>query len=142
MNTNLINREIIGFLFEDKEHDGIHFPSDMFKLIGRVGTIKEITATSVKVAFGYDEYYYPIKLVRDNLKNKEIKHGDILIQRISDSIWVAKTETFERMKAEVEVKGTSEYYAFVNMMNFIECGQMPNSIQTLENGDKLYTFKK
>lgn len=141
MNENLIYREMIGFRFEDKKHSGICFPSDMEKMIGRTGIIKAVTGNSAKVAFGYSNYYYPIDLVAQHLANKEIRHGNVTTHKITDSVWIAKTETFEIMRAEIEIKGCSEFDAFLKMMNFIESKQMPESIETSLNGDKIYKFK-
>lgn len=141
MNENLVSREMVGFRFEDKKHSGICFPSDMEKLIGQVGIIKSVCEYSAHVAFGYSNYYYPIELVRKNLANKEIKHGPVTTQKVTNDIWVAKTVSFEILRAEIEIKGSSEYNAFSKLMNFIEASQMPESIETSPNGDKIYKFK-
>lgn len=71
----------------------------------------------------------------------QIKHGSITIIKITDKTWVAKVVTYEIMRAEIEMKGTTEYNAFYKLMNFIESVEMPCKIETLPNGNKLYHFK-
>ena len=72
----------------------------------------------------------------------QLKHGTITTHKITESIWIAKVTTFEIMKAEIEIKGNSEYNAFYKLMNFIESNEMPNCIETLKNGNKIYHFKE
>lgn len=72
----------------------------------------------------------------------ELKHGNITTHKITERLWIAKVATFEIMKAEIEIKGSSEYNAFYKLMNFIESAAMPESIEILENGNKIYHFKK
>ena len=71
----------------------------------------------------------------------QLKHGTITTHKITDNIWIAKVTTFEIMKAEIEIKGNSEYNAFYKIMNFIESTEMPERIETLPNGNKIYHFK-
>ena len=72
----------------------------------------------------------------------ELKHGEITIEKVTENVWVAKVTTFKILKAKVEIKGNSEYNAFYKLMNFIESTEMPERIETLENGNKIYHFKK
>lgn len=72
----------------------------------------------------------------------KLKHGNITTHKITESTWVAKVKTFEIMKAEIEIKGSSEYNVFYKLMNFIESTAMPERIEILENGNKIYHFKK
>jgi hypothetical protein len=70
----------------------------------------------------------------------ELKHGIITTHKITETIWVAKTVTHEIMKAEIEIKGSSEYNAFYKLMNFMESNETPKDVQTLDNGNKIYKF--
>jgi hypothetical protein len=72
----------------------------------------------------------------------ELKHGNIITQKILSNVWIAKTKTLEPLKAEIEMKGNSELNAYEKLMNWIESKESPERIQTLENGNKIYHFKK
>ena len=69
-----------------------------------------------------------------------IKHGDISVKKITNKVWVAKTITFEIMRAEIEIKGDSMYNAYYKLINFIESNQKPKKIELLPNGNKIYKF--
>jgi len=76
------------------------------------------------------------------MKNiSKIKHGLISTEKITDSVWIAKTRSEEPMKAEIEVKGNSEHDAYTKLMDFIESKEMPSKIRVLPNGNKIYHFK-
>lgn len=70
----------------------------------------------------------------------KIKHGNISTVKISNNVWVARTETFEIMKAEIEMKGFSEVNAYQKLITFINSDRTPKEVQTLENGNKIYHF--
>lgn len=70
-----------------------------------------------------------------------IKHGPISTEKITDSVWIAKTKTEEPMKAEIEVKGNTEHDAYNKLMAFIESKEKPSKIIVLPNGKTTYYFK-
>ena len=70
-----------------------------------------------------------------------IKHGPISTEKITDSVWIAKTKTEEPMKAEIEVKGNTENDSYNKLMAFIESTEKPSKIIVLPNGNTTYHFK-
>jgi hypothetical protein len=70
----------------------------------------------------------------------KIKHGTITTHKITENTWVAKVKTLEPLKAEIEMKGISEYNSFYKLINFIRSNKAPTDVQTLENGNKIYQF--
>lgn len=71
---------------------------------------------------------------------EKIKHGNITVTKITPKIWVAKTTSFEIMKAEIEVKGTSQYHAYYRMMNFLESKEIPVKVETIDQNNIMYHF--
>lgn len=71
---------------------------------------------------------------------EKIKHGTITVSQITSKVWVAKTTSFEIMKAEIEIKGTSKYNAYYRMMNFLDSKEIPVKVEPLDDKTTLYHF--
>lgn len=71
---------------------------------------------------------------------EKIKHGTITVSQITSKVWVAKTTSFEIMKAEIEIKGTSQYNAYYRMMNFLDSKEIPVKVEPIDDKTTLYHF--
>lgn len=72
---------------------------------------------------------------------EKITHGNISTTQIVTNLWIAKTKTLEPLKSEIEIKGISEHNAYEKLMKFLQSTKVPERIESLENGNKIYHFK-
>ncbi len=57
-----------------------------------------------------------------------------------NGIWIAKTTFFSPAKTILEMKGNNEQNAYDKLIEILEIKYKPIEVETLENGNKIYTF--